>query len=52
MFRVSERLEPYVEYDNGKIIFSEDLPKELESEAKEAEKAYKQAHKNNDLAEY
>ena len=52
MFRVPEKLAPYIDYDNGKLIISQDLPKELEEDVKEVEKAYKSIHKKNDLAEY
>lgn len=52
MFRVPSKLAPYVEFDNGKMIISKDLPKELEKDVKELEKAYKSTHKKNDLAEY
>ena len=52
MFRVPSKLAPYVDYDNGKLIISEDLPKELEKDMQELEKAYKDIHKNNTLAEY
>jgi hypothetical protein len=52
MFRVPSNLAPYVEFDNGCIIFSKDIPKDLEKDAKELEKAYKEIHKKNDLAEY
>ena len=52
MLRVPSKLAPYVEFNNGKMMISKDLPKELEKEAKELEKVYKSTHKKNDLAEY
>ena len=52
MFRVPIKLAPYVDFDNGKLIISKDLPKELEKEVKEVEQAYKALHKKNDLTEY
>ena len=52
MFRVPSKLAPYIDFDNGKMIISEDTPKELEKDVKELEKAYKAIHKKNDLAEY
>ena len=52
MFRVPIKLDPYVDFDSGKLIISKDLPKELEQEAKELEKAYKATQKPKDLAEY
>lgn len=52
MLRVPSKLAPYVEFDNGKLIISKDLPKELEEDVKELEKAYKSIHKKNDLTEY
>jgi hypothetical protein len=52
MFRVPSKLSQYVDFDNGKLIISKDLPKELEDDVKELEKAYKAIHKKNDLAEY
>ena len=52
MFRVSEKLAPYIDFDNGKLIVSENLPKELEKDMKEVEKAYKAIHKKGDLTEY
>ena len=52
MLRPSEKLEPYVDYDNGELIISEDLPKELEKEAEEYKKAYKANHSKSDLADY
>ena len=52
MLRPSDKLEPYIDFDNRKLIISKDLPKELEKEAKEFEKAYNAMHKKNTLAEY
>lgn len=52
MFRVPSKLAPYVDFDNGSLIISENLPKELEEDVKELDKAYKAIHKKNDLAEY
>lgn len=52
MFRVPEKLAQYVDFDNGNMIISEDLPKELEKDVKELEKSYKAIHKKGDLAEY
>lgn len=52
MLRPSDKLTPYIDYDNGKLIILKDLPKELEKEAKEFEKVYKDTHKKNTLAEY
>ena len=52
MFRVPSKLIPYVDFDNGKLIISKDIPKELDEDVKELEKAYKAIHKNKDLSEY
>ena len=52
MFRVPSKLAPYVDFDNGKLIISEDLPEGLEEDVMELEKAYKAIHKKNDLTEY
>ncbi len=52
MFRVPSKLTPYVDFDNGKLIISEDLPKELEKDVEDLEKVYKAIHKKNDLTEY
>lgn len=52
MIRPSLELAPYVDYDNGELIISEDLPKELEKEAEEYKKSYKSTHSKNDLADY
>lgn len=52
MFRPSERLEPYVDFDNGTVLISEDLPKELEDEAKEFRKQYEENHRADNLIEY
>lgn len=52
MFRVPSKLDPYVDFDNGKLIISKDIPKEFDKDVKELEKAYKSIHKKNDLAEY
>ena len=52
MFRVPSKIAPYVDFDSGNLIISKDLPKELEKDVEELEKAYKAIHKKNDLAEY
>ena len=52
MFIVPSKLDPYVDFDNGKLIISKDLPKDLEDEAKKLEDAYNVTHKQRDLAEY
>lgn len=52
MFRPSERLEPYVDFDNGTLFISEDLPKELEDEAKEFREQYEKNHRADNLIEY
>lgn len=52
MFRPSERLEPYVNFDNGILLISEDLPKELEDEANEFRKQYEENHRADNLIEY
>lgn len=52
MFRVPEKLSQYVDFEDGKLIISEDLPKELENDVKELEKSYKSIHKSDDLTEY
>lgn len=52
MFRPSEKLEPYVDFDNGILLISEDLPKELEDEAKEFRKQYDEIHRADNLLEY
>ena len=52
MFRVPSKLAQYIDFDNGEMIISEDLPEDLEKDVKELEKAYKAIHKTNDLAEY
>lgn len=52
MIRPSRELIPYVDFDNGELIISKDLPKELEKEAKEFEKLYKSTQKKDSLAEY
>jgi hypothetical protein len=52
MFRPSERLEPYVDFDNGTLLISEDLPKELEDEAKEFREQYEKNHRADNLIEY
>lgn len=52
MFRPSERLEPYVDFDNGTLLISEDLPKDLEDEAKEFRKQYEENHRADNLIEY
>lgn len=52
MIRPSLELAPYVDYDNGELIISENLPKELEKEAEEYKKAYKATHSKSDLADY
>lgn len=52
MIRPSIKLMPYVDFDNGKLSISEELPKELEKEVKEFKKAYENTQKKDDLAEY
>lgn len=52
MIRPSLELAPYVDYDNGELIISENLPKDLEKEAEEYRKAYKETHKKGDIVEY
>lgn len=52
MFIVPSKLAPYVDFDNGKLIISKELPKDLEADMKDVEEAYKAIHKKDDLAEY
>jgi hypothetical protein len=52
MFIVPSNLNPYVDFNNGKMLISKDIPKELKKDVEELKKAYEATQKKNDLAEY
>lgn len=51
MIRIPEKLLPYIELEEGKVVEKETIPKELHADYMAFKKTYKELQKNNRLTD-
>lgn len=51
MFKVPKKLQPYVDYEDGKLI-SVDLPDDLQTDFKELKSQFEKLNNDNPLTDY
>ena len=52
MIRIPEKLQPYIELEESKVVVKEAVPKELHKEYLAFKKQYKELQKNNPLTDF
>lgn len=52
MIRIPEKLQPYIELEDGKVVDKATVPKELHADYLAFKKKYRELHKNNPLTDF